>query len=420
MAAQTNGMAAIAAVHALNQLVGSVGVPGGLLASPVTPLRDLNALPPARFRDVRALVERMRAGSLKILMVHEADPAYLLPEAMGFRAALAKVPFIASFSSFIDDTTAYADLILPDHTFLESWGLRVPEPNVRTPAASSLQPVMAPLYDTRPLPDVLLSIGKALGATKAASLPWPSYNALVKTTWEKLSPAPNFWSQVRQTGVWTGEPTAGAGLRTTLSLPALPAPTFAGDDQEFPFWFYPYVSLALRDGRAAHLPWQQELPDAMTSGVWSSWIELNPRTAARLGFSDREAVELASPHGTLKGRICLNPGLHPAVIAMPMGQGHHAFGRYAAGRGSNPMAIVAPLEVNGTGALAWAATRVKIAKASDAPPFVRLDKRTRPEEGHAPGFVSMRDLAEQRWPWDGSSNGTSQRLHPDQGGPGGN
>ena len=37
------------------------------------------------------------------------------------REALEQVPFIASVGSFIDDTSILADLILPDHSFLESW-----------------------------------------------------------------------------------------------------------------------------------------------------------------------------------------------------------------------------------------------------------------------------------------------------------
>ncbi len=405
MAAQTNGVSAIAAVHALNQLVGSVGIPGGVLASAVTPLREMNALPPGRFREVRELTSRMQQGRIQALLVHEIDPVYLLPEAMGFREALSQVPFIASFSPFIDDTAAYADLILPDHTFLESWGLLLPDPNVQVPAASSLQPVMAPLHDTRPVADVLLSIGQSLGSVEARTLPWPSYTALVKTTWETLSPEPNFWTQVRQQGVWTGKQTQGAGLRPVGGLPAVPEAIFAGDATDFPYYFYPYVSMTLREGRAANLPWQQELPDTMITGVWSSWIEINPRTAAELGLGDRDAVELTSPRGTIRGRVYLNPGIHPQVLAMPMGQGHQAYGRYAAGRGANPLDIVEPLEVAGTGALAWAATRVRLAKVAEAPSFTRIDKRTRPEEGHAPGFVSMRDLIDQRWPWDGSHQG---------------
>ena len=41
--------------------------------------------------------------------------------------ALAKVPYIVSFGNFADDTSVMADLILPDHSFLESWTDSRPE-----------------------------------------------------------------------------------------------------------------------------------------------------------------------------------------------------------------------------------------------------------------------------------------------------
>ena len=47
---------------------------------------------------------------------------------------------------------------------------------------------------------------------------------------------------------------------------------------------------------------------------------------------------------------------------MPVGQGHEDFTRYASQRGANPVAILAPLTEPETGALAWAATRVKISR----------------------------------------------------------
>jgi molybdopterin-containing oxidoreductase family iron-sulfur binding subunit len=59
------------------------------------------------------------------------------------------------------------------------------------------------------------------------------------------------------------------------------------------------------------------------------------------------------------------PGLAPDVIAMPVGQGHENFTRYASGRGVNPIGILAPATEAETGALAWAATRVSIARAGD-------------------------------------------------------
>lgn len=411
--AHTNGVQTASAVHALNQLVGSVGTEGGLMPSPPTPVRDLNAFGPGAFSDWSALVDRMRAGQVKALLIHQADPVYLLPKSLGFQEALAKVPFVASFGSFIDDSTAFADLILPDHTFLESWGMVPSEPAPGMPVLTSQQPVVSPLYDTRPTPDVLLSIGKALGGPVAAALPWPSYIDLVRTTWSSVAPQDAaLWSEVRQKGVWTGRAIAPAALRGRTTAPAVADPSFNGKAEEYPFAFYPYLSPSLHDGRGANLPWQQELPDLLTAGVWSSWVEINPETARKLGLSEGEAIEVRSPAGSLRARVHLFPGIHPEVLAMPMGQGHKAYGRYAAGRGSNPLDVVAPTLVPGSGALAWAATRVKLAKVSEAPSFTRVERRPWPPESHeAPGYISLEDLVRRQWPWDdhpgGPHGGTS-------------
>ena len=68
--------------------------------------------------------------------------------------------------------------------------------------------------------------------------------------------------------------------------------------------------------------------------------------------------------------MVITPGIAPDVVAMPVGQGHRFFTRYASGRGANPMEIVAPLTEPVTGALAWAATRVRVSRVG--PPDGRL------------------------------------------------
>jgi hypothetical protein len=60
----------------------------------------------------------------------------------------------------------------------------------------------------------------------------------------------------------------------------------------------------------------------------------------------------------------ISPGIAPDVVAMPVGQGHQHYTRYASGRGVNPLSILAPLSEAETGSLAWAATRVRLARAS--------------------------------------------------------
>jgi hypothetical protein len=51
---------------------------------------------------------------------------------------------------------------------------------------------------------------------------------------------------------------------------------------------------------------------------------------------------------------------------MPAGQGHTVFTRYAAGRGANPVDLLAPTTVADLNAVAWASTRVKITRVGVA------------------------------------------------------
>jgi anaerobic selenocysteine-containing dehydrogenase len=143
-------------------------------------------------------------------------------------------------------------------------------------------------------------------------------------------------------------------------------PRFDGDAAAFPFHFLPYLSTALHDGSAAHLPWMQELPDPLTSAMWSSWVELNPATAQKLNIAEGDLVDVTSSQGTVRVPAVIFPGIAPDMVAMPIGQGHETFTRYASKRGANPIAILASVTEPETGALAWAATRVKIARAADA------------------------------------------------------
>src|SRR5204862_5007411 len=140
---------------------------------------------------------------------------------------------------------------------------------------------------------------------------------------------------------------------------------FDGDPSQYPFHFLPFASQAFLDGSTAHLPWLQEMPDPISTAMWSTWAEINPQTAAKLGIGDGDMIEITSAHGTIHAPALLSPGIAPDIIAMPAGQGHETFTRYASGRGRNPVAILAPATEAETGALAWAATRVKIARAGD-------------------------------------------------------
>ena len=104
----------------------------------------------------------------------------------------------------------------------------------------------------------------------------------------------------------------------------------------------------------------------ITTAMWSSWVEVNPKTAAQLHIATGDLFEISSRHGSIRAPAILSPGIAPDVVAMPIGQGHEKFSRYASGRGANPLSILAPLTERETGALAWAGTRVKLARVGGA------------------------------------------------------
>ena len=412
--AQTNGLFHALAVNALNALLGTVGEPGGVsfmpqIDRPAGRPRSPIDRPPT-INKVAANILAADRSPVQVLLIDEANPVFATPPAWRVREALLKIPFTASFGTFIDETSLLADLILPDHSFLESWVEGRPESGSAVAVATLAPPVMRPLHQTRSMPDVLLDVARRLARPLNPPLPWQTFDEMLQAAFATL-PSPSSvagsstadrWSAAQEQGGWWGDTNrddlkavppsrfrVGDGITTDLPdrtlvreavrnglqiVPGVGPPIvahrygdaqFDGDAGEFPFYFLPYASQAFLDGSLAHLPWLQELPDVVSTAMWSSWVEINPRTAASLRIADGDVVEVASQHGTLRAPALLSPGVAPDVIAMPVGQGHESFTRYASGRGQNPIKILAPLAEPETGALAWAATRVRVARASD-------------------------------------------------------
>jgi anaerobic selenocysteine-containing dehydrogenase len=354
--AHTNGLFTALAVNALNQLAGAVNQKGGLFFTPQL----------ARTPRQAGSLAQLAAAAPQVLFVDDVNPVFNAPRAWKVRDTIEKVPFVVSFASFVDETSGLADLILPDHSFLESWVEREPESGSIQAVVSVAGPVMKPLFQTRATGDVVLQIAAKL--QKPIDLGAQTYDAFLQAALAPLGE--EAWSTAQKQSGWWGDlprnatlqPTAAASGTTPVKYAE---PTFDGDAGQYPFQFLPYASNAFLDGSLAHLPWLQELPDPMTSGMWSSWVELNPKTAERLGVALGDVVEVASSGGALRAPAFLNPAIAPDIVAMPVGQGHASYTRYASGRGQNPVDLLAAVTHPDTGTLAWAATRVKVTRAGD-------------------------------------------------------
>ncbi len=225
ISAHSNGFHTCRALHLLQMLLGTIDVPGGWVykppfpkpappgpkpagktTAPETPLdgpplgfvhgpEDLlvdDAGTPLRIDKAYSWENPMSAHGLMHMVIHNAwkgdpypiDVLFLYMANIGWNSSMNvpatlkyltdknqdgsyKIPKIIYSDAFYSETVPYADLILPDTTYLERWDcismLDRPISGFDGPADSIRQPVVAPDRDVRPFQDVVLELGARLG-----------------------------------------------------------------------------------------------------------------------------------------------------------------------------------------------------------------------------------------------------------------
>ncbi|GKS62853.1 menaquinone reductase, molybdopterin-binding-like subunit [Nitrospira sp.] len=378
---QTNGTLSLIAINGLNALASSMGresLAHGVRRHDPRPDR---LIPWLTERTVFELVEKQDTGAGSVLLLYGCNPLFTMPPSVPIKTLFEQASSVVSFSSFLDESSEYADLLLPDRDPLESWGDHVVENPAQTMGLS--QPVVPPLYETQQIGDTILELSRRLNLGHGQA---QTFYDLLRERWKTVladqphAKADDWFEQVwiarlQEGGLWRERSRAGP--------PAIFAPSrgfeqacFVGEEHDYPFIFHPYPSMLLGHGEGANRPWLQELPDALTTVVWGSWVEVNPRTAKDLGITHGDVVRVISPFATLTASTILFPGIHPDVVAMPLGQGHASYGRYAKNRGVNPAELLAPALDSMTGTLAAGATRVRIERTGEKRRLVTLERPT--------------------------------------------
>ncbi len=377
----SNGLAAGQAILALNVLVKNPGQPGGVFLTPSLPVNADNPAMPNTFKDMENLVVLMKSGSIRVLFIHGTNPVFELPGSLEFSKALASVPTVISFASFPDETSQQADYVFPDHTGLESWGYQKIVTGADRPVISGAQPVVVPFYDTKATADVLLAAVQSIGGALATAVPYKDEVEFLQSSVQNLIQLPgyfnapeigSFWAQWQQYGGWWN---ASAGLATPTApaslgqaLQATPA-EFDGNGD---YYLLSFPSPLLSDGSGANKPWLQETPDPTTTVMWNTWVEIHPDTADKLGLKNDDVVRITSPFGQLEVSVYRYPAIRPDTIAIPFGQGHTAFGRYAEQRGAN-LARLLGSRMNEAGGLAPLSLKVKIEKTGRQQTLARME-----------------------------------------------
>jgi anaerobic selenocysteine-containing dehydrogenase len=349
----TNSLEAVVAAHYVNLMLGNIGRPGGVFPPSAFPTQSELATAPASANVPEAL---KRA---QILMLDGENPVYTLPPASGVADAMAAIEMIVSFGAFIDDSAAYADVILPDNHTLESEIATVPAISPR-PTITVARPFVQPLYNTRPIGQTLGDVARKTGVAFE--------EVTAENFVQPLLPPGQTWDDVaRQGGLWLENKNDMDSAKPRGEKLEWNSAVFSGAPAQFPLQFQPYLSLQYHDGSGANLPWMQELPDPASSSMWDLPVEIDPHTAAKLDVTTGDWVRVESASGSLEAPAYVHPAALPGVVSMAIGEGHTHYGRYASGRGANPISILAPVWENSTGALAFGSTRVRIARLERKP-----------------------------------------------------
>ena len=226
ISAHSNGFHTCRALHVLQSLLGSIDCPGGwryrppypkaappavLPTGPVATPGDPLAGPPLGFpRGPEDLLVDEAGGALRIdkafswdaplaahgmmhMLIRNAwagdpypiDTLFMFMANMSWNSSMNttetmrmltdkdadtgeyKIPHIIYSDAFDSEMVAFADLVLPDTTYLERWDcislLDRPISEIDGPADSIRQPILTPDRDVRPFQDVLLDLGARLG-----------------------------------------------------------------------------------------------------------------------------------------------------------------------------------------------------------------------------------------------------------------
>jgi len=270
-------------------------------------------------------IDGAASGRCDLLLLHGCDPAYTIP---GAAARLASAKLVVALASEVNETTEAAQVVLPVHHPLESWG----DFQVRRGVSGLMQPVRRPLHATRHVGDLLIELWRRAGKP----LPRENYRDYVVAHWADpaalghAASAPNWDDALVAGGLFVDPAPAVAQpvLRSDAKLPALDL-----GRAETGLTLIAPLANALYDGRGASADLLHEVPDALLETAWEVPVELPAEFARSKGIASGDQVKLHSRQGDLIGTACVVADLEPSTIALRFGGGN------AAGRDRNQAAV---------------------------------------------------------------------------------
>ncbi len=417
--AHSNGVYNGMAIHALNALVGSLFAKGGLMYQmgpsygpmPVNaddykddwarngawksqPRIDLKGhadgylLANNMMQEVGPNHLAGKPYKLDTMILYLTNPIWTAPNGQVWEEALKDI-FIIETSPFPSESAMYADLVLPDHSYLERMQDAPTYPFQGWPMAQLRMPAVTPIHDTKYYGDTLIEIGKRIkGPMGEYYKALDSAENVIRHLAKGFESDPgdngvDGFESWAEKGVWYKKPyrwqqRAGAFYEwdgrdhsremtpeevkeTLLKTPSGKFEIRSGmleanaewiadmtgrnrNRLMFPIWedpvhpgggdlFLVSPKVALHaEGRGANLPIAIAQLQPVMGGRKTVYLEINPVTARARGIRDGDRVRITSDVGVIEADCRYFEGVRPDTLVLPMEHGHWAHGRWARSR----------------------------------------------------------------------------------------
>jgi molybdopterin-containing oxidoreductase family iron-sulfur binding subunit len=289
------------------------------------------------------LMEAMKKGQVKTLVIHKVNPLYSLPESFGFHEALKKVDMVVYTGDRIDETGNFAHFVAPDNHPMENWG----DAEFSKGLFAIHQPTLRPLWDTRSFQLSLMTWAYLANQGPKRLLAYETYYDYLRNFWkEEILPTvargqafEEFWQSMLQKG-YAGEVPSGGGSARNFKLDSLNKIKPNAFQDGFELVLYPTV--ALGDGQHSNIAMLQEMPDPVSKVVWDNYASISLATSEKTKIDDGDLVYVSVNGGPkLKLPAHVQPGLHDGVVAIAIGYGRTGAGSIGNGIGQNAAAWVA-------------------------------------------------------------------------------
>jgi Fe-S-cluster-containing dehydrogenase component len=273
-----------------------------------------------RTEPIAALGEALGTG-IDTVIALDTNPAFTAPGDLDLATKL-KAATTIHVGAYLDETGKLAAWHLPSSHFLEAWG----DLEASDATISIVQPLIAPLHDTRSTLEILSWI--------ASDAQVDGYS-LVQGYWRKILGAmwsDKVWRRWLHDGVVHGVPRSGQNPQPrdfAALAAAMKSADFAADKLEVNFHLDPRIV----DGRHANNGWLVECPHPMTKLTWDNAAYVSIATARKLGVQNCDLVTVQVGGRSVQLPVWIAPGQADDTVSLSLGWGHKEYGIVADGSG---------------------------------------------------------------------------------------